>query len=252
MNRRQGWMLLGLGVVLALGTGALVFFLLQQQQRSLAAEAERVAAVQSAPVVATMDLPVAARPLTPGAVITSDDVLMKPFPLDLVPVAAITSTISLQDQILVEPIGQGETFSSAKLAGSELGSISQQIEPGHVIFAYPITDLLTQVDVIRDGDRIDLLITMGVVAPDATSSRDVTAFTLQNIEVFKVLRPDVEATQPPVALLLSMTPEDVLMLKRLKDNGGKIDFVLRATSDRDPVEVPPVDDEVLISRFGLR
>ncbi|MBX0327046.1 Flp pilus assembly protein CpaB [Oscillochloris sp. ZM17-4] len=252
MNRRQGWVLLSLGIVLALGTGALVFFLLQQQQRTLSVEAERMAAEQVAPVVATMDLPVAARPLQPGAVITSDDVLMKPFPLDLVPVAAITDTISLRDQILIAPIGQGETFSTGKLAGGEAGTISQQIEPGQVIFAFPISDLLTQVDILADGDRIDMLMTMPVISADGTESHDVTAYTLQNINIFRVLRPSLEADQPPIALLLTMTPEDALMLKRLKDSGGKIDFVLRPITDREPVEVPPVTDEVLVSRYGLR
>jgi pilus assembly protein CpaB len=252
MNRRQGWMLLGLGIVLALGTGALVFFLLQQQQSRLAAEAERIAIGQVAPVVATMDLPVAARPLTPGSVLTSEDVLMKPFPLDLVPVAAITDTISLKDQILIAPIGQGETFSSSKLAGGAVGTISQQVPAGHVIFAYPINDLMTQIDILADGDRIDLLVTLPVLSTDGLESRDVTAYTLQNIDVFKVLRPNLDAEQPPVALLLSMTPEDVLMLKRLKDSGGKLDFVLRPISDREPVDVPPVDNEDLVARFGLR
>lgn len=252
MNRRQGWMLLGLGVVLALGTGALVFFILQQQQRTLSDEAERLAASQSAPQVATMDLPVAARPLQPGTVISSEDVLMKSFPLDLVPIAAITNTVSLKDQVLIEPIGQGETFSSLKLAGGALGSISQQVPAGHVIFAYPINDLMTQVDVLEDGDRIDLLITLPLMSSDGLKSNDITAYTLQNIHVFKVLRPSLQADQPPVALLFSMTPEDALMLKRLKDSGGKIDFILRPINDREPVDVPPVDNEDLIVRFGLR
>ncbi|NTV64001.1 MAG: Flp pilus assembly protein CpaB, partial [Oscillochloris sp.] len=112
--------------------------------------------------------------------------------------------------------------------------------------------LMTQVDVLEDGDRIDLLITLPVMSSDGLKSSDVTAYTLQNIHVFKVLRPSLEADQPPIALLLSITPEDVLMLKRLKDSGGKIDFVLRPINDREPVDVPPVDNEDLIARFGLR
>ncbi|MEI7770017.1 MAG: Flp pilus assembly protein CpaB [Chloroflexales bacterium] len=272
MNRRQGWMLLSLGLILALGTGALVFFLLQQQQRDLSIEAQRMAAsAQAVPVVATMDIPVAARPLLPGSVIGSGDVLLKHFPLDLVPVSAITSTISLENQVLIAPIGQGETFSTAKLVGGAAGTVSQQIPAGHVLFAYPVGDLLTQVDVISAGDHLDMLITLpvataGTVADAAAAAaagttttttaiatpRDVTAYTLQNINIFKVLRPGTDNTQPPTALLLSLTPEDVLLLKRLRDSGGKIDLVLRPFTDQTPVELPPVDNEVLISRYGLR
>jgi Flp pilus assembly protein CpaB len=258
-------MLLSLGIILALGTGGLVFFLLQQQQRDVSTEAQRMAAAQVVPAVATMELPVAARPLQPGAVIKSDDVLLKPFPLDLVPVAAITSTIGLENQILVAPIGQGETFSTAKLVGGEKGTVSQQIPAGHVLFAYPIGDLLTQVDILADGDHVDMLITMpvppapGVLAADAAAGaapsaeiHDVTAYTLQNIDIFKVLRPGTDKAQPPTALLLSVTPEDVLMLKRLRDSGGKIDLVLRPSTDQQPVEVPPISNEDLITRYGLR
>jgi pilus assembly protein CpaB len=264
MNRRQGWMLLSLGIILALGTGALVFVLLQQQQRELASEAQRLADLQGAPPVATMELPVAARPLMPGAVITSEDVLLKPFPLDLVPVAAITDAIDLESQILIAPIGQGETFSTTKLAGSVEGAVSQQLAAGRVIFAYPVEDLLTQVDIVTDGDHIDLLITLalpttgpattaepGAEAEPAPTS-NVTAYTLQNIEVFKVLRPGGDLEQLPLALLLSVTPEDAVVLKHLKDSGGKIDFVLRPMVDKEPVDLPSVDIEDIIVRFGLR
>jgi len=252
MNRRQGWMLLGLGLILALGTAALVFFLLQQQQHELSTQAARMAAAQAGSAIATMDLPVAARPLQPGSVIAVDDVLMKPFPLDLVPVAAITNTLSLKDQVLIAPVGQGETFSSTKFAGGAAGSVSQQVPPGHVIFAYPIGDLLSQTNILADGDRIDLLITMPVLSTDGAISTDVTAYTLQNIHVFKVLRPNMDVKQPPVALLLSVTPEDVVVLKRLKDSGGKVDFILRPITDREPVDVPPITNDDLISRYHLR
>jgi pilus assembly protein CpaB len=251
MNRRQGWILLSLGVVLALGTGALVFFILQQQQRDIASQARSIAA-EAAPAVATLKLPVAARPLAAGTQIAPDDVLLKEFPLDLVPVAAITSTATLEKQLIIAPIGQGETFSSQKLAGSAAGPISQQIPTGQVIFAYPIDNLLTQADILADGDHIDLMITLPVVSPDGTQTKQTTAYTLQNITVFRVLRPSVEADQPPVALLLTVAPEDAVLLKHLKDSGGIIDFVLRSIIDKQPVEVPPVDSEDIITRYQLR
>ncbi len=112
MNRRRGWILLVFGLVMAITTGALVFFTLQQQQRALAERAQALAVVAPAPDVPTLQLPVAARPLPPGTIVSADDFLLKEFPLDLVPVAAITETISLESQLIVEPIGQGETFST--------------------------------------------------------------------------------------------------------------------------------------------
>ena len=131
------------------------------------AQAQALVEVAPAPDVATLQLPVAARPLPPGTILSSEDFLLKEFPLDLVPVAAITETISLESQLIVEPIGQGETFSTTKIAG----------------------DLLSTANIIEDGDRLDLLLTLQVASADGESAQPVTAFTLQNILVFRVLRP---------------------------------------------------------------
>ena len=88
------------------------------------AQAQALVEVAPAPDVATLQLPVAARPLPPGTILSSEDFLLKEFPLDLVPVAAITETISLESQLIVEPIGQGETFSTTKIAGGAGKAVS--------------------------------------------------------------------------------------------------------------------------------
>lgn len=255
MNRRHGWILLVFGLLLAVGTGGLVFFVLQQQQQALAEQALTLGG--EAEVVPTLRLPVAARPLQPGTVISADDFLLKEFPLDLVPVAAITETIELESQVLVEPVGQGETFNPTKIAGESAEKISQRLPAGFVLFAFPIADLLSEANVVQDGDHIDLMVTLQVPSTDGTQTTSVTAFTLQNIEVLRVLRPgDAEAEEGsdvrPISLLLAVTPEDAVLLKHVKDSGGVLDFVLRSALDQEPVEIPPVEREDLLARYGLR
>jgi pilus assembly protein CpaB len=254
MNRRRGWVPLVLGLVLALGTGAATFFLLQQQRQAAAAQAASLIAQEAAPVE-TMSLPVAARPLTPGVPLTAEDILLKDFPLDLVPVTAITTTAALESQILAEPVGQGETFSLIQLVGESADRASRQLAAGQVLFAYPIVDLLSQTNTIADGDRLDLLITLPVANPDGSIVGPVTSYTLQNIAVFKVLRaPGDEEAQAggAVALLLSVQPEEAVLLKHVKDSEGVIDFVLRSVLDTEPVDVPPVDRDDLLARYGMR
>lgn len=250
MGKYRTWILLGLGIFFALGAGALTFVILQQQRLETAAEARRLAlANQQGP---TIKLPVAAKPLEPGQVIGTADYILKDFPVDLVPVAAITDTTALEQHILTSAIGQGETFRNDKFLGNSGATLSQQIEPGKVLVAFPIIDLLSQSNLVQDGDRIDLLITLqGTQDNEATKT---TAVTLQNIQVFKVLRPaeGQGSEKTATAFLCSMTPENALLIKFIKDSGGTIDFVLRSSLDQEPHNVPPIDMQQLNQRFLSR
>jgi pilus assembly protein CpaB len=254
VTRRRGWMLLALGLILALSAGAMVFYVLQQQA-AIAAEQSRVAALEQYKPPPTMKLPVAARPLGSGTTLGSADYILKDFPLDLVPVDAITETAGLDNKVLVQPVGQGETFHSNQFLGSEGATISQQIKPGYMLFAFPIVDLMSKSNLIHDGDHIDLLLTLPVVKSDSADGDKVTAITLQNIEVFKVLRTakqDNGQEGEATSLLCPLKPEDAVMIKFIKDSGGTIDFTLRSLVDQEPFQTKPVDQAELESRFGLK
>ena len=138
MSRRKGWMFFALGLVLALSAAAMVFIVLQTAKAQPA---------EGPPPIPTTKLPVAARPLEPGMKLSAADYIMKDFPLDLVPVSAITETVNLDSQLLIRPIGQGETFRSDQFLGGQGSSMSQQIKQGMVLFAFPIVDLMSQSDV---------------------------------------------------------------------------------------------------------
>jgi pilus assembly protein CpaB len=227
------------GVILALSAAAMVFVVLQNAEAKPA---------EGPPPIPTTKLPVAARPLEPGMKISSADYIMKDFPLDLVPVSAISETVNLDNQLLIRSVGQGETFRSDQFLGGQGASMSQQIKQGMVLFAFPIVDLMSQSDVIRDGDHVDLLITLplkGLRGDDTEKDLgQATALTLQNIEVYKVLRTAQKEDQPegaPTALMISVTPADAVILKYAKDAEGKIDFTLRSPLDTEPFVAPYID-----------
>jgi len=248
MSRRRGWTFFVLGLILALSTGTMVFIFLQQQAAA-AAEQSRIEALKEFAPPPMMELPVAARPLTPGTTLTSADYQLKQFPLELVPLEAISQTVNLDQKVLVRSVGQGETFHTSQFLGGEGSSISQQIKKGNVLFAFPIVDLMSQSDIIKDGDHIDLFITgkLKELRSDDTEKDlgSATMLTLQNIEVFKVLRSTKEADDKaegaPLALLCSVSPADAVILKYAKDSGGIIDFTLRSPVDTEPFTAPPVD-----------
>jgi pilus assembly protein CpaB len=241
-----------IGLLLALGAGAMVFVVLQQQADAAAKQQREQVLAELAPPPTTK-LPVAVRPLEPGLTISPADYALKDFPLNLVPVNAITDTANLDSKLLVRAVGQGETFSTAQFLGGKGATMSQQIKQGFVLFAFPIVDLMSQSDVVKDGDHVDLLITLPSETGNADSSAPdagkVTALTLQNIEVYKVLRTAKQEDQPegaPTALMCSVTPADAVTLKYAKDSGGVIDFALRSPADSEPFTAPSIDR----SQFG--
>ena len=252
MKRRSGWIVFTLGLVLALGAGALVYVILQQQSVAAAEQARAQARAEVELQARTVALPVAARALDPGRPLAADDIVLKDFPADLVPTTALTSTADLESRVLVRAVGAGETFQRSMLLGESGTAISQQIQQGFVLFAFPIVDLMSQSDLIQDGDRIDLLLTVPPsTGADGQTSARVSALTLQNIEVFKVLRPvdDEGARGAATALLCSLKPEDAVMIKFIKDSGGTIDFALRSPLDAEPFSAPPVDEADLSDRY---
>jgi pilus assembly protein CpaB len=255
MSRRRGWTFFALGLILALGTGVMAFFFLQQQAVTATEQSRKEALEKYAPPP-TFDLPVAARPLVPGTTISKSDYVIKPFPLDLVPIAAISDTVNLDNKVVVRPIGQGETFHTGQFLGGQGSSISQQIKKGYVLFAFPVEDLMSKSDVIKDGDHIDLNVSTPLAALKDDASTDnqkdlgyATVLTLQNIEVFKVLRSaksedtkNENTAGAPVALLLSVTPADAIQLKYAKDSDNSvIDFTLRSPVDNEPFTAPWMD-----------
>lgn len=244
MARRTGWILLTLGLVLAIGSGALVYVILQQQAKQVDT---LIAQATAQPAPNTVSLPVAARALEPGRPLTAEDIVIKEYPVDLVPSGAVTNTVDLEQRVLIRSVDAGELIQRRLLLGESGTAISQEIRQGYVLFAFPIMDLMTQSQIIMDGDRIDLLLTLPVVTPDGTSAGRVSALTLQNIEVFKVLRATDEEGNPgeATAMLLSMEPQDAVMLKFIKDSGGTLDFALRSPLDVDDFTAPPVNDQDL-------
>lgn len=252
MVRYRGWIFFGLGLFLALAAGAVTFVALQQQRTAADTESRRIA--MESLKVPMLKVPVAARTLEPGIVLSDADYVLKDFPSDLIPAAALTQTVALDRQILTQSIGQGETFRPDRLLGNAGATISQQIEPGKVLVAFPVLDLLSQSNLVQDGDRIDLLLTIES-AKDSTTDTRKTAITLQNIQVFKVLRPSTteeKEKKAATAFLCSLTPQDSVLLKFIKDSGGTIDFVLRSTLDQEVHMTKPVDMQELNQRYLAR
>ncbi|HSH82917.1 MAG TPA: Flp pilus assembly protein CpaB [Herpetosiphonaceae bacterium] len=252
MLRSRGCLLIALGLVLALGTGGLVYYLLQQ-----AAPAGDIAAVPTPTPIPTIEIPVAARELTAGTTISQTDILQKGFPPELVPAGVVTNTGTLVGQVVLEPIQQGEAIRLEQVGAAGEVPLSLELDPGMVAMAFTREDLLNQSTVIREDDRIDLLLTMDVEEESATETRTgkSTNYTVQNIRVLRLMRaaPTQENPNPqPFALLFEMTPQDAVIAKFIKDSGGIMDFTLRSPQNTDPLEADMINNDFMFDTYGFR
>lgn len=252
MARRRGWILVALGLVLALGTSTLVYYLLQQAAPAAATNV----ALPPTPVP-TRSVPVAGRALELGTTLTDTDVVMRDVPLDLPLVGVLTDTAELVGQTVVAPVQEGEFFRPAQLRGGDQGPLSAQIEERKVVVAYATEDLLNKSKVIHEGDRVDLLLTVDIQEETATETREgkSTNITLQNVKVFRIVQdtPTEENPKPePSAILFEMSPQDAVIAKFVKDSGGTVDFALRSPLDQDLFTTEMINNDYLFDNYGFR
>lgn len=250
MPRRRGWILMLLGLVLAIGTGTVVYYLLQQ-----AAPATAVEQLPPTPIP-TRPVPVAARLLPLGATISDTDIVMREVPLDLPLAGVMTDTSQIVGQVVVEEIQQDEFFRPSQLREGDSGPLSKQIPEGRVLVAFPVADLLNQAKVVQEGDKIDLLLTLDITeeTPTETRTGKATNYTIQNVNIFRIVRdrPTEDNPNPaPQALLVDMTPQDAVILKFVKDNGGVIDFSLRSPLDNTTYSTEAITQDYLFDNYGF-
>jgi pilus assembly protein CpaB len=152
-----------------------------------------------------------------------------------------------------------------------------------VLMAFPAGDLMSRIGVLKAGDHIDLLVTFDFTLPGAAGPASgstgqqgktrVTFVLLQNLTIAAIIggqqqssgqastgvlgvggspapAPSTAATNPD-ALLLTVSPQDALVLKYVKDNGTVFDVVLRAPGDEKPYTTVPVDEQWLVDRFSI-
>src|SRR2546428_11992976 len=111
MRRFRGIIILGVAVLMAVFTSALIYNWLEQQRFSLTAPLlSTVAEVQTQGVV------VAAGNLTWGAKLTGDMLKLVPFPAQRVPLESFASMERVEGRGLIAHVGMNEPLLEAKVA----------------------------------------------------------------------------------------------------------------------------------------
>jgi pilus assembly protein CpaB len=225
-----------------------------------------------------------------GSVLSEADMREVEVPLGLAPRGALTQVSEGVGRMTKQAIVGGEMVMSQHLADPT--NINRDIafilEDNEVLMAFPVVDLMGQLEMLGRGDVVDILVTMahevriqeeGPALSLETPEPESKTFTFDAMQRLKITATIVEITSQSqsdqgaqtvdeqgtpvptptpspaqrntVALLLALDPQDALVLKHLKDTGAIFDFVLRSPTSNLLFELEPVTADYLVDLYGL-
>lgn len=106
-------------------------------------------------VVANQDIPV-------QSVLRPEDLRIIEVPLEAAPVSAVSSLDDAAGSITKIPLVSGETLMRHHLADptNVQRDLAFTLGPDQVLMAFPATDLMSQINVLQPGDRVDILVSV--------------------------------------------------------------------------------------------
>jgi pilus assembly protein CpaB len=279
---RRGRILILIGLILAIGTAAAVYVVVQgfEQAQTTEVEFEQV-------VVARQ--PIAEEEPIEGLVGLAD------MPKDYVPQGALRSLEGTEELIAAGPIPQNAVIHPSMLISraelAQEGALGKLVEQGLLAVAFPINELSSVSYGIRPGDHIDVLMTFSFMdidqetqvtepicapfCPDGQTQASLGAqipraaaqLTLQNVQILGVGRWAQEMTaeqeqaqaqsgepvqvELPQYITLMVTPQDALTLKLARELGAKIDLAVRSEEDAQTFTTQQVTLDYIMARFGV-
>lgn len=258
MGRFRGFLWLTAGLVVAALAGVLAWMALSR------------AAAPEAPEPLTeptrVEVVVAAQPVEVRSMLTIGDLELREMPADTVPQEALRQVEEGVGRITLVDLYPGEVVLTERLVDPDVvavdGRTALVINDDQVLMAFPTGDLMSRASVLKPGDHIDMLFSLdfpvdriggdvpgaGPMMEEGDEGDEQVTFTLLQNVVIAAISGDVDA---PTALLLTLSPQDALMLKYMNDAGGVVDIVLRAPGVEVDFPTDPVNMEYLINRYLL-
>ncbi len=257
MGRLRGCLWLTAGLVVAVLAGVIAYVTLSQA-------ASRSAGEEAGP---TVEVVVAARAIDVRSQLAAEDLTLQEMPVRTAPEGAIREIGQAAGQLTTVDLYPGEIIVARRLLDPNTiapdGRMALVISDDQVLMAIPTEDLLSQVGILKAGDHVDLLFTLpfptgsaigGVVGGGQVEEQPMTFNLLQNVTIAAVVGGPTstgETEGAPRALLLTVGPQDALVLKYVRDQGGIQDVVLRPPGVEEPYEIDPVDMDYMINRYQI-
>jgi pilus assembly protein CpaB len=264
MPRLRGFLWLLSGLVVALLAAYVGFVTVSR------AAAAPQAAADSGPKV---DVIVAARTIPVRTLIRLEDLELKQLPVGSVPPDAATALDNVVGRVALVQLYPGEAVLDQRLLEpntvSSDGRTALFITEDDVLVAVPAQDALSQSGMLKPGDKVDVQFSLDFPVERISGGEDAddepaTFALLQNLQVAAVLGPKGAIDYDAVAageedpaqnaadtILLTVPPQDALVLKYALDAGGLLSFALRAPDNDRTYEVEPVDVDYVINRYAI-
>jgi pilus assembly protein CpaB len=270
MGRIRGFVWLAAGLVIAILAGVVAFVTL--------ARASAQTVTKDVSGGATSAVVVAVRAVAVRAALTQEDLTVKELPAEAVPEGAIRKLEDAVGKITLVELYPGEVLLTPRLVDPTLAATSGRlaliVAEDKVLMAFPAQDLLSRIGMLNPGDHVDLLFSMdtsksssqssaspaqassGSAASAGSQSEKLATFSLlQNLTIAAVVggtKAEGESgVRNPEAILLTVSAQDALVLKYVKDSGGVLDIVLRAPGAERPFMADPVDMDYIINRYQI-
>jgi pilus assembly protein CpaB len=253
MGRLRGCLWLTAGLAVALLAAVVGYMALN-----------RAAAQRSGAGTATtqVDVVVAAGTVPIRSVLTAENLRIQQMPVSTVPEGALQQTSQAVGKVTTLELLPDEVILSQRLVDPNVtaadGRMAVVLDGDKVLMAFPADDLMSKIGMLKPGDHVDLLVTLDFpAARGATGAAGekvpATFNVLQNLTIAAIVGAPAAGAQSnvPPALLLTVSPQDALTLKYVKDEGGRMDVVLRAPGAEGPFVPQPVDWNYLIDKYQI-
>jgi Flp pilus assembly protein CpaB len=281
---RRGRILILMGLILAVGTAAAVYVVVNSMEPSETSE------------IVLEDVVVALQPIAEEEPVEGRIGLVA-MPKDYVPEGALRTLEGTGDLLAAGPIPQGSAIHPSMLISkvqlAQEGELGKLVEPGLVAVAFPVNELSSVSYGIRPGDHIDVLMTFFFMDIDQETQipepicapfcpgpegetqaalgeqlpRAAAQLTLQDVQVLGVgrwaqeLTPEQEQAQAesdepvpvelPRFITVMVTPQDALVLKLARELEAKIDLAVRSQEDAQQFTTQQVTLDYILARFGV-
>lgn len=226
MGKYRPFILLGIGVVVALITSVLIYSWLQKKGK-----VEKTEAFQ------TQSVAVAAADLSWGIVLTKEMIRLTPYFKASLPEGYFSDPDSLVGRVLISPIKTNEPIFEAKLAPTNVktGGVAAVITSRKRAIAIKVDKTIGVSGFIHPGNRVDVLVTMAIGQPPEPLTKTV----LENILVLAAgpeteTRGKEEKPSNVDVITLEVTPEEAEKIA-LAATEGKLQLALRNFTDKEDV-----------------